>query len=161
MVRPDQDRIGGKCDPFVEADETYGGARACGERRGVHHKVLAAFAIESRHRKPGNTQARRRDGRYAGRIRLVIVQDRRAAIFGGLVERAIVPGTQIIMDDGCGYIGLPTRNHHYRAIAGCHDSTVAGISPSVIHFVFAETETRPLGIHHSHRVSAQNLQDNV
>ena len=44
MVRPAQDRIGGKPDEHVEADETYIGGRTRGKGRGVHDMVLVAGA---------------------------------------------------------------------------------------------------------------------
>src|ERR1700722_12138034 len=52
MVRPDQDRIGGRANEHVEVDESWIGGRTRGEGRGVHHKVLVACAVEVRHRKP-------------------------------------------------------------------------------------------------------------
>ena len=57
MVRPNQDRIGGKPGEHVEIDETWGRTR--GEGRGVHHKVLVACAVEVRRRKPGTAQDKR------------------------------------------------------------------------------------------------------
>ena len=51
MVRPDQDRIGGRPGEHVEVDETYG----------VHDKVLVASAVEVRQRKPG-TKLRQAEG---------------------------------------------------------------------------------------------------
>jgi hypothetical protein len=45
MVRPDQDRIGGRANEHVEVDETWVGGRTRGEGRGVHHKVLVACAV--------------------------------------------------------------------------------------------------------------------
>ena len=63
MVRPDQDRIGGRASEHVEVDETWIGGRTRGEGRGVHHKVLVACAVEVRHRKPGTAQDKRKDGR--------------------------------------------------------------------------------------------------
>ena len=47
MVRPDQDRIGGKADGHVEVDEAYVGGKTRGEGRGVHHKTLVVAAVES------------------------------------------------------------------------------------------------------------------
>ena len=70
MVRPDQDRIGGKADGHVEVDEAYVGGKTRGEGRGVHHKTLVVAAVE--HREPGTAQDKRKEGRYAGRIRLAI-----------------------------------------------------------------------------------------
>src|SRR5664280_108403 len=72
MVRPDQDRIGGKPGEVVEADETWVGGRTRGEGRGVHHKTLVAAAVEVRQRKPSTKLNPRRSGRYAGRVRLAI-----------------------------------------------------------------------------------------
>ena len=72
MARPDQDRIGGRLEEHVEVDETWVGGKTRGEGRGVHHKTLVAAAVEVRHRKPGTAQDKRRDGRYAGRLRLAI-----------------------------------------------------------------------------------------
>ena len=53
MVRPDQDRIGGRPGEHVEVDETWAGGRTRGKGRGVHDKVLVASAVEVRQRKPG------------------------------------------------------------------------------------------------------------
>src|SRR5918994_1464714 len=47
MVRPDQDRIGGKADGHVEVDEAYVGGKTRGEGRGVHHKTLVVSASPS------------------------------------------------------------------------------------------------------------------
>ena len=48
MVRPDQDRIGGKTGEHVEADETLVGGSTRGEGRGVHHKTLVAAVLPTR-----------------------------------------------------------------------------------------------------------------
>ena len=78
MVRPHQDRIGGRANEHVEVDETWVGGRTRGEGRGVHHKVLVVCAVEVRHRTPGTAQDNRKDGRYAGRVRLAVAADRSA-----------------------------------------------------------------------------------
>ncbi len=88
MVRRNQDRIGGKPGEHVEIDETWVGGRTRGEGRGVHHKILVACAVEVRQRKPGTAQGKRKDGRYAGRVRLAVVLDRSAASLCGFVESA-------------------------------------------------------------------------
>ena len=64
MARPDRARIGAGAGEYAEVDETCVGSRARGEGRGVHHKTLAAAAVEVRQRKPGSAQDKRRDGRY-------------------------------------------------------------------------------------------------
>ena len=98
MVRPNQDRIGGKPGEHVEIDETWVGGRTRGEGRGVHHKVLVACAVEVRHRKPGTAQDKRKDGRYAGRVRLAVVPDRSADSLCGFVESAVAPRTLTVTD---------------------------------------------------------------
>ena len=52
MVRPDQDRIGGRADEHVEVDEAYIGGRTRGKGRGVTDQVLVASAVEVRQREP-------------------------------------------------------------------------------------------------------------
>jgi hypothetical protein len=49
----------------------------------------AAKAVEVRHRKPGAAQDKRKDGRYAGRVRLAIAVDRGADSLCGFVENAV------------------------------------------------------------------------
>ena len=89
MVRPNQDRIGGQPKNHVEVDETWVGGRTRGEGRGVHHKVPVSCAIEVRHRKPGTKLDNRKDGRYAGRVRLAVVLDRSAESLCGFVESTV------------------------------------------------------------------------
>lgn len=64
MVRPDQDRIGGRPGEHVEVDETWVGGRTRGKGRGVHDKVLVVSAVEVRQRKPGTKLDKRKGGRY-------------------------------------------------------------------------------------------------
>ena len=97
-----QDRIGGKADGHVEVDEVYVGGKTRGEGRGVHHKALVVAAVEVRHREPGTAQDKRKDGRYAGRLRLDIAADRSAKSLGGFVESAVMPGSLIVTDDWSG-----------------------------------------------------------
>ena len=48
------------------------GRRPHASRPGVHHKILVACAVEVRRRAPGTAQDMRKDGRYAGRVRLAV-----------------------------------------------------------------------------------------
>ena len=111
MVRPNQDRIGGQPKNHVEVDETWVGGRTRGEGRGVHHKVPVSCAIEVRHRKPGTKLDNRKDGRYAGRVRLAVVLDRSAGSLCGFVESTVAPGSLIVTDDWSGYAGLGKRGY--------------------------------------------------
>ncbi len=156
MVRPDQDRIGGRANEHVEVDETWVGGRTRGEGRGVHHKVLVACAVEVRHRKPGTAQDKRKDGRYAGRVRLAVAADRSAKSLCGFVDGAVAPGTLIVTDDWSGYAGLRKRGYDHHAIAECGDPEVTEEFLPIIHLVFANLKTWLIGIHHG--VSAQHLQ---
>ena len=99
MVRPDQDRIGGRPEEHVEADETYVGGRTRGKGRGVHDMVLVAGAVEVRQRKQQGSLNKRRTGRYAGHVRLAVSPDRSAKSLGGFIERTVAPGATIITDD--------------------------------------------------------------
>ena len=156
MVRPDQDRIGARAGEHVEVDETYVGGRTRGEGRGVHHKTLVAAAVEVSHREPGTAQDKRKDGRYAGRVRLSVAADRSADSLCGFVESAVMPGSLIVTDDWSGYGSLRTRGYDHHAIAECGDPEVAEEFMPIIHLVFSNLKNWLSGIHHG--VSAKHLQ---
>ena len=156
MVRPNQDRIGGQPKNHVEVDETWVGGRTRGEGRGVHHKVPVSCAIEVCHRKPGTKLDNRKDGRYAGRVRLAVVLDRSAESLCGFVESTVAPGSLIVTDDWSGYAGLGKRGYEHFAVAECGDPEVAEQYLPIIHLVFANLKTWLIGIHHG--VSHQHLQ---
>jgi len=156
MVRPDQDRIGGTADGHVEVDETYVGGRTRGEGRGVHHKTLVIAAVEVRHREPGSAQDKRKDGRYAGRVRLAVATDRSTEALVGFVESAVMPGSLVITDDWSGYASLRTRGYDHHAIAECGDPEVAEQFLPISHLVFTNLKSWLNGIHHG--VSAKHLQ---
>ena len=156
MVRPERDKIGGKPQEHVEVDETWVGGRTRGEGRGVHHKVLVSCAVEVRRRKPGTKLDNRKDGRYAGRVRLAVVPDRSANSLCAFVENAVAPGSLIVTDDWTGYAGLRKRGFDHHAIAECGDPEIAEEFLPIIHLVFANLKTWINGIHHG--VSAKHLQ---
>ena len=156
MVRPDQDRIGGKPGEHVEADETWVGGRTRGEGRGVHHKTLVAAAVEVRQRKPGTKLNPRRSGRYAGRVRLAWVPDRRADALCGFVKSVVAPGARIITDDWSSYAGLTKQGYDHLLVAERGDPQVAEEFMPIIHLVFSNLKTWLRGIHHG--VSPQHLQ---
>ena len=156
MVRPDQDRIGGRVGEHVEVDETYVGGKTRGEGRGVHHKTLVAAAVEVRHRKPGTAQDNRKDGRYAGRVRLAVAPDRSAESLCKFVGSAVMPGTLLVTDDWSAYGGLRARGYDHHAIAECGDPEIAEEFLPISHLVFSNLKTWLNGIHHG--VSAKHLQ---
>jgi hypothetical protein len=101
-------------------------------------------------------QDKRRDGRYAGRVRLAVAADRSAKSLCGFVAGAVAPGTLIVTDDWSGYAGLRKRGYDHHAIAECGDPEVTEEFLPIIHLVFANLKTWLVGIHHA--VSAQHLQ---
>jgi transposase-like protein len=156
MVRPDQDRIGGKPSIRVEVDETWVGGRTRGKGRGVHDKVLVACAIEVRRRQPGTKLDERKDGRYAGRVRLAVVPDRSAESLCGFIAAAVRSGASVTTDDWSGYASLGARGYKHTAIAERGDPQVAEEHLPMIHLVFASLKTWLMGTHHG--VSHQHLQ---
>ena len=156
MVRPDRDRIGGRANEHVEVDEAWVGGRTRGEGRGVHHKTLVVCAVEVRRRTPGTAQDLRKDGRYAGRVRLAVAADRSAKSLCGFVEGAVANGTLIVTDDWSGYADLGKRGYDHRAIAECGDPEISEEFLPISHLVIANLKTWLAGTHHG--VSARHLQ---
>jgi transposase-like protein len=156
MVRPDQDQISGNPAEHVEADETYVGGRTRGKGKGVHGMALVAGAVEVKQRKLSSSLNKRRTVRYAGRVRLAVVQDRSAKSLGGFIERVVTPGTTIITDDWSGYATLEKRGYLHSAVAERGDMQVAETFLPIIHLVFSNLKTWLRGIHHG--VSPQHLQ---
>lgn len=156
MVRPQQDRIGGHPSQHVEVDETLVGGRARGEGRGVHHKALVACAVEVCRRTAGSDQDRRKNGRYAGRVRLAIAADRSAEVLRGFVKSTVEPDALVITDDWSGYAGLRKDGYNHHAIAQCGDPEVSEEFMPIVHLVFSNLKTWLNGIHHG--VSAKHLQ---
>jgi len=156
MVRPDQDRIGGSNGEHVEVDETLVGGRTRGKGRGVHDKILVSGAVEVYRRKSDTSLNKRRNGRYAGRIRLAVVPDRSADSLCGFVESVITPGSNITTDDWVGYSSLATRGYTHLSVAERGDPQVAEEFLPIIHLVFSNLKTWLLGTHHG--VSHQHIQ---
>ena len=127
-----------------------------GEGRGIHHETLVTAAVEVRHREPGTAQDKRKDGRYAGRVRLSIADDRSAGSLVEFVESAVMPGALVITDDWSGYASLRKRGYDHHAIAECGDPEVAEEFLPISHLVFSNLKTWLNGIHHG--VSAKHLQ---
>ena len=88
-------------------------------------------------RKPGTAQDKRKDGRYAGRVRLAVVPDRSADSLCGFVESAVAPRTLTVTDDWSGYASLGKRGYEHFAVAECGDPEVAEDYLPIIHLVFA------------------------
>jgi hypothetical protein len=157
MVRPDRDRIGGDVENHVEIDESWVGGKTRGEGRGVHDQTLVVAAVEVRRRKPKiGKAAQRRNGRYAGRVRLEVVPDRSARTLCGFVEAAVEPGTQIVSDAWGGYNPLTERGYRHVPIAMAGNPAMAEDYLPIVHLVFSNLKTWLRGCHHG--VSPQHLQ---
>src|SRR5450756_386682 len=156
MVRPDQDQIGGAADVHVEADETWIGGRSRGKGRGVHDMVPVAGAVEVRQRKRTSSLNKRKNGRYAGRVRLCLLPDRSAKSLGGFIKKSVAPKSSIVTDDWKGYAGLSKSGYSHTAVAQRSDAEIAETYLPIIHLVFSNLKTWLRGIHHG--VSPQHLQ---
>src|SRR5207247_5755495 len=67
----------------------------------------------------------RRNGRYAGRIRMEVVADRSARSLCGFVEAAVEPGAVVVTDAWGGYATLPDRGYRHLPVAAQGDPSVA------------------------------------
>jgi hypothetical protein len=157
MVRPDRDRIGGAPDVHVEVDESLVGGATRGEGRGVHDKTLVACAVEVRKRKPKVEGAvPRRNGRYAGRIRLEVVPDRSAESLVGFVQAAVEPGAVIVTDAWPAYSTLLDRGYRHLPVAVSGEPEMIDDYLPLVHIAFSNLKSWLKGCHHG--VSPQHLQ---
>lgn len=101
-----------------------------------------------RQRKPGAKLNARRSGRYAGRVRLTVVSDRRADALCGFLKNVVAPGTKIITDDWSGYAGLSKYDYDHAPIAQRGDPQVTEEFMPISHLVFSNRKTWPRDIHH-------------
>ena len=166
MVRPERDSVGG--EHAVEIDETLVGGRTRGEGRGVHHKVYVIGVVERRHRKDGedrSAEGQRNDhseGRplkrevYAGRLRLQVVADRKAATCKRFVTENVVVGSTVRTDGWQGYDGLTAAGYVHQAIPMNADHELEDAHLPFVHLVFSNFKSWLLGTHHG--VSQQHLQ---
>jgi hypothetical protein len=161
MVRPDQDRIGGakSAASHVEVDEAWVGGKTKGQGRGVHHQALVVGAVEACRKAPvpAGKAAPRRGGRYAGRLRLSVAENRTRKALGGFVEASVAPGAMIVTDDWSAYDKLSERGYQHLAVPERGDGQVAEEYLPLIHLVFSNLKAWIDGTHHG-RIEAQHLQ---
>jgi transposase-like protein len=153
MVRPDADRIG-RPDGHVEIDETWIGGATRGKGRGVHDQALVVGAVEVRQK--DGTKKLRRGGRYAGRLRLRVVENRTAKALCGFVENSVVPGSMVVTDGWGSYNSLQSRGFEHLAATEGSEAEVAETYLPIIHLVFSNMKSWLRGCHHD--VSPQHLQ---
>lgn len=165
MVRQHRDAIGG--EHAVEVDETLVGGRTRGKGKGVHGKIYVLGAIESRARKAGEDRAA--DGgethqggkplkrrHYAGRLRLQVVSDRKAATCEEFVSGNVAKGSLVRTDGWTGYDRLPVLGYSHHGLALDGDGARTDEHLPLIHLVFSNLKTWILGTHHG--TSQQHLQ---
>ena len=136
---------------------SHGSAAGRGEGRGVHDQSLVIAAVEVRPRKPENVNGvPRRNGRYAGRIRMEVVPDRSARSLCGFVEAAVEPGAVVVTDAWGGSATLPDRGYRHLPVAAQGDPSVAEDFLPISHLIFSNLKSWLRGCHHG--VSPQHLQ---
>lgn len=148
MVRPLRDKIG--LNGHVEVDEAFVGGRTRSKRQGVTNKVLVAGAVEVR-----NLKKTRRNGLYAGRLRLARIPNRGQLALEAFVTESVAPGSTIFTDGWSSYDNLATLGYKHNAtvINGDHEKT--DLMLPMIHLVFSNLKTWINGTHHG--VSSKHL----
>lgn len=157
MVRPDRDRIGG-CPPsvHVEADDTWVGGRSRGKGRGIHGMTLVSGAVEVHWREKSSSLNKRRNGCYAGRLRLSVVGKGEGRSLGGFIKTVVKPGTMVVTDGWNSGASLTRSGYKHVAVPLHGDREMVEKYLPLIHLVFSNLKTWLRGIHHG--VSPQHLQ---
>ena len=112
-----------------------------GPRRPRDQSLVIA-AVEVRQRKPENVKGvPRRNGRYAGRIRMEVVPDRSARSLCGFVEAAVEPGVVVVTDAWGGYAMLPDRGYRHLPVAAQGDPSGAEDFLPISHLIFSNLKS--------------------
>lgn len=154
MVRPERDTIGGEY--AVEVDETLVGGANKGDGKGVHNKVYVLGAVEVRNRVPDGKKHKR--DIYAGRLRLQVVDDRRAATCEKFVVGNVTPRSLVKTDGWQGYDGLSEKlGYNHDGLVLNADAALTEAHLPLIHVVFSNLKAWINGTHHG-RVEPHHLQ---
>ena len=157
MVRPHADRIGGAANvSHVEIDEVWVGGTSKGVGSGNTNQTLVAAAVEVRQRQPKEGAKPRRGGRYAGRLRLQVIQDRSASELCDFVKGSVATGAMVVTDGWRSYNGLTDLGYEHLAVKENGDADVTEEYLPIVHLVFSNLKAWLLGCHHG--VSPQHLQ---
>jgi transposase-like protein len=165
MVRPERDAIGGEHP--VEVDECLLGGRTRGEGHGVHHKATVVGAVEVRKRQDAEARAAKHrqehDGGvplkklvYAGRLRLRVVDGRRATRLETFVTDNVAKGSTVRTDGWQRYGGLEALGYAHEPVVLGGEHAKADAHLPMIHLVFSNLKAWILGTHHG--VSQKHLQ---
>lgn len=166
MVRPERDVIG--TEHPVEVDETLVGGKTRGKGRGVHEKVYVIGAVEVRQRRLGEDRSSpgadaHAEGKplkrrvYAGRLRLQMVDDRKAATCEGFVRDHVAPGATVRTDGWQGYDGLTRQGWRHDGLALNADPELTNEHMPMIHLCFSNLKAWIHGTHHD-RIEPKHLQ---
>ncbi len=164
MVRPERDKIG--AEHPVEIDETLVGGRTRGEGRGVHNKVYVIGAVEVRTRKTTDAKApdtvpsvsHKKRKVYAGRLRLQVVDDRKAATCETFAMENVTRGAMVRTDGWQGYDHLCDKcGFSHDGLAMNADAELVQEHLPMIHLVFSNMKAWIHGTHHS-RIEPKHLQ---
>jgi transposase-like protein len=155
MVRPGRDQIGGESSMVhVEVDNTWVGGQTKGKGRGRHGLTLVSGAVEVHWRKRESSLNKRRQGRYAGRIRLSVVQ--KGETLGTFIKAVVKPGTLVVTDGWNSGDSLRKAGYQHAAFPILGRPEEAEKYLPMIHLAFSNLKTWVRGIHHG--VSPQHLQ---
>lgn len=151
MVHSDRDRIGGNIDreDHVEIGATWIGGALRGNARDVKDQTLVVAAVEVLRKPQKDGSVRRGSRRYAGRLRMEVVQNRDRTALCSFVEAAVEPRTVVVTDNGSEYATLTERGYQHRVEA-------AEECLSMVRLVFLNLKSWLSGTHHG--VSSKHLQ---
>ena len=154
MVRHDADRIGAGDSHHVEIDETWVGGAAAGAGQGNNiNQTLVIAAVEVRYKTP---KEGRRDGRYAGRLRLEAIKGQDARTLCDFVTGAVGPGSMVVTDGWRGYNRLTELGYDHVPVVERGDAAVTEKFMPIVHLVFSNLKSWLRGCHHG--VSDRHLQ---
>jgi transposase-like protein len=150
MAGSDRDRLGGNVDreDHVEIGETWIGNSLRGKVRDVRDQTLVVAAVEVLC-KPKKDRSVRRGSRYAGRLRMEVVQNRDRRALCRFVEAAVEPRTVVVTDACSEYATLAERGYQHCVKAAEEDI-------SMVRLVFLNLKSWLSGTHHG--VSSKHLQ---
>ncbi len=128
-------RIGGSW--AVEVDATLVGAKTRGEGRGVHHKTYVVGAVEAREK----ADKRGRGNVFAGRLRLLAMDDRSGKSLDTFVTENVLPSSQITTDGWVGYNNLAALGYNHASVVLDGDMKKAEQALPMIHFGFLQSKS--------------------
>lgn len=121
-----------------------------------HPRHGAAVPGQRRKTTPKSDKGGHGRGIVAGRLRMAVVADRKAASLVPFVQVAVAPGAVVRTDGWQGYNPLDTLGYRQERIVVGGDQSVTDAHLPMIHIVFGNLDAWLLGTHHG--VSPKHLQ---